>query len=631
MKQKAAVLKQQAVKTNSVNLPKKLNKPAYPNNPTTRSMPASPSLSALGMTIKKPPTSVPNHPGAKVQKLQAIRYPLIHFLAARPASAKLLSQNLSCKQDEILEVLQKVGKEYRLDPSKWDLSDKTFKELDVWAFPYPSQEDRQLAINRAISAFDRMRLSVQEGLWQSLLPKYERGKGKILSHLANLNKGPIQQISTPRIHVQEPSNELSTEKSLVDNESDKDRLAPSDAEPMARSRSHDPIKKKKISEKEAQSKRLLSSGPKKVMPAAKVKLVHPAVKKGGKKPNAPKSSEFVNESDEEDGLANLDTTQTHSTMPKNKSNGAKTPKAASYSSGPSAPKANGTESKTSKPPPSAKSDATISMTKKDNSEAFALSKAELLGKSNINAVNDIGGQSGGGKVLKHERKESTLPPQNAYKIPKTSTPNAVGSTAMQKSLSRQRTTSSPHKPSPLGSSPPTNASDLESTVPSSTSSTPPTMQVQSQNSIPNVLGHQEDGHTHKTSEHILKRKADDLDSDIHTHETPYMNGNTDSQLGNITGGKAKGNDKPAKRRKDSSDESSAGSDSSGSPSAQSLALEQAHQFKRYYARYEIMYREVSESEDVSQEKIETVKRMHNRLVSIKDEISKSLVGAQQGM
>ena len=184
-----------------------------------------------------------------------------------------------------------MGKEFRLIPDKWTLNDKAFKELDVWNFDYPNQDDRQLAINCAISAFDRMRISTKERVWDMLLPKNERGKGKILSNL-DLHKGPIKQSNTPRIQVQHPSNDPNAKDQLAGHESDqKDRLAPNDAEPMARSQSQDQInKKKKLSEKEAQSKRLLKNGPKKVTTAPKVKEHHPAVNNGSKKPNVPKSS-----------------------------------------------------------------------------------------------------------------------------------------------------------------------------------------------------------------------------------------------------------------------------------------------------------------------------------------------------
>jgi RNA polymerase II elongation factor ELL len=75
--------------------------------------------------------------------------------------------------------------------------DKLYKELDVWNFNYKNQEDRQAAIDNAIRAYDRMRLSKDDELWQKLLPEEERGQGKVLSRL-NLNKAPVNT-STPTV------------------------------------------------------------------------------------------------------------------------------------------------------------------------------------------------------------------------------------------------------------------------------------------------------------------------------------------------------------------------------------------------------------------------------------------------
>ena len=580
-------------------------------------MPASPSLGASDTPAPKPSNPAPTLTNGRTQKFQALRTPLIHFLAARPASTKLLAEHLGCKQDEILEILQKVGKNYRLDPSKWDLVDRAFKNLDVWNFNYPSQEDRQLAINRAISAFDRMRLSVQEDLWQSLLPKHERGKGKILSHLANLNKGPIQQSTTPRIHVQEPSIESLKDGGLGGNESDqKDRLAPSDAEPMARSRSHDQIKKKKVSEKEAQSKRLLSNGPKKASPAPKVKEAHPAVKKGGKKPNAPKSSEFVKESDEEDGLEGLTNQQPRSpTLKSNGSNSKEKKATAPPHFAASTPLINETNSNNSKPVIPSKSDSAALTTKATSPKPATPSHPGGSSKYRSAVPGRVDGKATKSKEFKSGKKESTMTKKTPDQKPlPPSSVSPGGSTAMKKTLSRQRTTSSPHKPSPLGSSPPTNASDLENAMPSSTPSTPPT--TRKQNATPNgaAVGHIVNGHARNTSEHSLKRKAGDLDSNIHRHGSPLTNGNVD------------GHTNPTKRRKSSSDGSPATSESSNSPPTRSQALEKAQRFKTFYVSYEAMYRQVSESKDAPQEEIDKVKKMHDRLISLKDEIAKGLVG-----
>ena len=558
--------------------------------------------------------------------MKALRTPLIHFLAARPASITLLVKHLGCKQDELHEVLNKVGKQHRLIPDKWTLNDKAFKELDVWNFDYPNQDDRQLAINCAISAFDRMRISTKEKVWDMLLPKNERGKGKVLSNL-DLHKGPIKHGNTPRIQVQHLSNDSNAKEQLAGHDSDqKDRLAPGDAEPMARSQSQDQIKKKIISEKEAQSKRLLKNGPKKATPAPKLKEDHPAVKKGGKKVNVPKSSEFVNDSDEEDGLEDASTLQVQTTTPKGQIDQTLSFKAAaSPQSIASTPRIDTTKARASKPPAlSSRKFGCTAAGKETNPKPATPSRSDAIAKPRPAAINHAEVSMAKSKDVKSEKtkpKNEVAAPAPPVKVhEKKSLPSASpspaprhrisdssqGSTAMKKTLSRQRTASSPHKPSPLGSSPPTNASDLENGV-SSASSTSLVSHPQKTISKPNGVGPAIQGHVRNTSEHSLKRKADDLDSDIHAHANPPINGNVNG----------------TKRHK-ASTASPATSESSNSSLANSSALKRAQDFKTYYAKYEVLYREVSGSTDASQEKIESVKRMHQRLIELKEEITQGL-------
>ena len=538
---------------------------------------------------------------------------------------------MKCKEEDVEEVLHKIGKPFRLDQSKWDLTDKAFKELDVWDFSYPNQEDRDLAIGRAISAFDRMRLSTQEKLWDMLIPKEERGKGKILSHL-NLHKGPIQPATTPKIQIQQTSNDTKKEDLTPGNENDqKDRLAPGDAEPMARSRSHGPIKKTKISEKEAQSKRLLSKGPKKVTPASKEKETHPAVKKGGpgtaKRVNAPKSSEFVNESDEEDGLEDATTLHTHSLPPKKAEKTSKTPKEPLSAQ----PTGNTTISKGPKHAVLSQPVVSATTIKKTSSRPATPSHVTATPKAKSTVANTVNGKDVRDQGFKNANRNPTVPVKVQGKKPSAPTPSSTsspapkhrlsdssqGSTAMKKTLSRQRTTSSPHKPSPLGSSPPTNASDFDNPEQSSTSSTPLISQMSKANATQNGVSPRVNGHARNASLHSLKRKACDLDSDMHNHGVPMTNGNLNGYTnGKITSGK----------RHKASDITPPTTDSDDEPLARDVALNKAQDFKKYYASYEKQYREVSQIENPPQEKLDELMKMHTRLAELKEQIRKGLVG-----
>lgn len=574
--------KQATAKSNALGLHKK-NSSSRLINATTRSMPASPSIGASRSpaSLGAAPTSVPVVRDEKTQKLQALRTPLIHLLAVRQVSVKFLAQKTCCSQEECKEVLQRVGRESLLDPEKWDLSDKSFKELDVWKFAYPSEVDRQFAIDRAVSAFDRMRVSREEKLWQMLLPKHERGKGKILSKL-NLHAGPI----TPRINVQKTGD--ASQGHETGNDSDrKDRLAPSDAEPMARSKSHDQITKKRVSEKEAQSKRLLSKNPKKAAQAPKPKAAHSAVKKGSKKAAAasssvPKSTEFVRDSDEDEDVKDV-------LPPQSKPAPAAT---TTTTTG---------EAKKAQKPAVSKSSSAPSKPRIPENKASRVQKKPSVPWSKMagnKPLSTSSSSSGSRSRLSDSSHSSSVP--------------------MTKTLSRQRNTSSPHKPSPLGSSPPTNASDFDndnsSHPASSTSSTPLVAQSRRMN---NNTPARVPGTTRPTSQapnynsdSSLKRKANDIDSDIHNHAPPLANGQTNA----------------AKRQKTSilspptSDSSTGGSP----PPIRDSTINLAKRFKVYYVKYETLYQEVTTCEDASQDDIDKLLSMHDHLVTMKDQIAKSV-------
>lgn len=63
----------------------------------------------------------------------------------------------------------------------WQLTDKSFREINPYSFPYSTSAEREQAIEGAIRSFDRLRLTKDDKLWQILLPREERGLGKCLS------------------------------------------------------------------------------------------------------------------------------------------------------------------------------------------------------------------------------------------------------------------------------------------------------------------------------------------------------------------------------------------------------------------------------------------------------------------
>lgn len=628
------------------------NKSGLHRRSVTQSTPTSPSIGAAGMSSAQERIATSNAAGTVAKEdiqgqIDAVRTPLIHLLATRPLSAKYLAQKLNCSRDVVDQVLEKVARPARGDPEKKELNDKAYKELDVWAFNYPDAYDRDNAIQRSIAAFDRMRMSQEDRKWQMLYAKEERNKGNTLSRLNHLAKGAIQQSSTPRIHIQQPEGSAE-DKSLKDSSGESDqkgRLTPKGSEPMARSKSGDQIRRKKVSEKEAQAKRLLSHGPKKVTSEVKEKEAHPAVKKGGsKKGPVPKSEEFVHESDEEDGLADSMAIDAQNSPPTK----ATKPASSSHATATS-PAVKGVSSKVAKKTVPAKTATPKPIKHETNVKVSKPAKPvkpihvvqasfpnlKTATASDVTAKEEEAKKRAEGKS--HHRKIPSSPAATpGAKARLSEAANQQGSTAMQKSLSRNRNGSSPHKPSPLGSSPPTNASEFGShsqnniTPPSSASSSgkkstthPVNGHIRngSTDSYLKTNGHhQHPGHAHNastssSSDGTLKRKANDLDNGIHNHTgSPLSIGPSP----HATGGRVMHN--PSKRRKTSSEEET---DSSTSPlSEHELKLLEAQRFKTLHAKYEKAYREVMESPNASPEQVQVVSKMHVRLDEMKRSIAK---------
>ena len=563
-------------------------------------MSPSPATGASRSPEIAPPTSAPIICDGKTQKLQALRTPLIHLLAVRQVSAKFVSQKTCCSEDECNEVLNKVGQKHNLDKAKWNLTDKSYKNLDVWAFPYPTEIERQVAIDHAVAAFDRMRISREEHVWQMLLPKDERGKGKILSKL-NLHSGPLAKSTTPRINVQATDDSAQGGHETGNDIDKKDRLGPSDAHPMALSKSQDQITKIEVSEMDAQSEGLLKNSKKtaapkpretpstnsthpmarsksqdqikkasereaqsnglsknrKKTPAPKPRETQSAVKRGSKK-STPKSTEFVHESDEDEDMIDVGNKPTPSTSPPNE--GKRTPKVDIRTSSYTPTKPRISESKGAKT--QKKSTAPLHKT--------ARSKPVAPNASIRNKFSDSGQSS----------------------APKTRT--------------------SPHKPSPLGSSPPTNASDLSSTTPLITQS-----RMMSGTNVP-INARTSPQVAPKATESPIKRKADKIEA------------NPSVSLPN-------GQDNPVKRHRapmisppppDNNNSTTTTSKSSSPPSIRSSTIDKAVQFKTYYSKYEKFHHELSERMDRSEADIKKLYKMHNCLAALKDDIWRESRNAQ---
>lgn len=158
----------------------------------------TPPLSASGTPkVGAAPTSAPLTEAAV--RARAMKTPVLHLLAMKSASTENIIEKTHVPKEDLDNILQKIGKQV---DGKWQLSDRAYKDLDVWTFGYTSQEDRQMAVDNAVRAYDRLRIGKDEKIWQTLLPKKDRGKGTVLSklHLGNRGLTP-QYAASPLLHI----------------------------------------------------------------------------------------------------------------------------------------------------------------------------------------------------------------------------------------------------------------------------------------------------------------------------------------------------------------------------------------------------------------------------------------------
>ena len=261
---------------------------------TTRSMPSSPALSGVG-SPSLGPTSVPLSQ-QQAEQAKAVRKPVIHLLAVEPMTEKEVREKIDDEgQEQLMVALLRVS-DLNQTTKKWELRKSFFKELDVWTFEYSTTADRQRAIDNAVKQYDKMRLGVSEPQWDRLLEKSERGTGKCLSKLqAQIAAGPVAR--GPKINVQKADDSGRDTPNGDDDVFMDKKVSKIKGESLSRSVSQPPpTKSKKVSEKESQAKRLLSKNPAKSATKSAPAKKAPPPKTGTKV----LSSEFVNDSDEED-------------------------------------------------------------------------------------------------------------------------------------------------------------------------------------------------------------------------------------------------------------------------------------------------------------------------------------------
>ncbi|KAI0574107.1 hypothetical protein TUN199_08575 [Pyrenophora tritici-repentis] len=168
---------------------------------------------------KRPPTSQPTNSHDNI--VTALRVPIIHLLAREPATEASLAATCRTSLAVIRDVLPKIAKRSTSDVDKWQLTDKSFREVNPYKFPYKSSEERQQAIDGAVKSFDRQRLSKDDKLWQILLPREERGQGKCLSRSTVKAPEAKPKASTPMQKISDltkkkPAAKKAADKAIVE-------------------------------------------------------------------------------------------------------------------------------------------------------------------------------------------------------------------------------------------------------------------------------------------------------------------------------------------------------------------------------------------------------------------------------
>ncbi|EFY87757.1 COM1 regulatory protein [Metarhizium acridum CQMa 102] len=341
------------------------------------------------------------------------RVTLVHELAVMDRTTEYLKNKWTGKEEDFRPTLEKMAD--LNDLKKWTMKKSCWKELDVWKYDYGSQDDRQTAIDNAVRQYDKQRLSSSEVEWQRLLPKEERGKGKCLSRLqANLAKGPAQP--APKIKADGSGSKEDTE--IAENDKPKNG-----GESMSRSNSTSSrTKSNKLSAQEAQTKRLLGSS----KSTAAAPKPSPTKAKPARKTEKRELSAAI--------IENSDSSGDEPPMMKSKPVPAK------------ANKAKDTVIVNTRPSAPAREPVKKPHVKRPREESDSSS-------------------SSGTPLSKRIKPKQPLPAPGSRPLATKNSQQSQARAASSSSRSKNTNNTSPTKSSPLASSPPTNASDLDEEPP----------------------------------------------------------------------------------------------------------------------------------------------------------------------
>lgn len=418
----------------------------------SRSGATSPALSGTGSPSLAPTLSSDERAKREAKEL---RSPIVHELAVKEMSFEELRSRWPGEEKDFKTALDKVA-DFDSNLQKFTMKKMYWKELDVFNYEYDTDEERQKAIDNAIRMYDRMRIGTSEPQWQRLLPKEERGKGKCLSKLqASIAKSTAQAM-TPQIKVHD-AYDSSASKNGDDILSGVDKKNRKGGEPMSRSASQTKQPAKKL------EKKLLSQKKASTPKASPAKAGAKPSKDKGARPLSKefKSKEFISASDESSSEeAPLSTTVARSKAAERERGREKQKLVERVKEERGKDKDASVPSSGLKPKP--KPSAPKEMIKPQ------IAARPVVPKRHREDPDDDSSSGSGTplhKRVNRDTKSAPAPHSNlSYKRPPSDTSSQSSSRSNSygaSSFPNKNKNTSPVKSSPLASSPPTNASDLD--------------------------------------------------------------------------------------------------------------------------------------------------------------------------
>ncbi|KAI0911121.1 hypothetical protein F4823DRAFT_561311 [Ustulina deusta] len=551
---------------------------------TTRSLPTSPALN--GVSSPNPAFSASQQ---IIEKNKGQRSVLVHELAVRDQPFQHLKDVWTGADSDLKSTVEKVA-DFNKITEKWSLKKIYWKELDVWNYDYQSPEDRQSAIDSAVKVYDKQRMMLSDAAWERLLPQEDRGKNIVLSKL---------QATIAKQSTIPPAPKISVQKAEDGNKSDID-LSKAKGEAMSRSNSQ-PVasKSKKMSERDAQTKRLLSNNPKKPAPKKPVSKVKAAEEKGKRF----LSEEFVYDTDtsaEETPLPqSTQNIQNTTTAPKSKL----PPKPAEKP----AEKPVGRVSEKPKELPAPLKPKPKPIVRPPRAPAKALGATNKSPQKRPREDEDSSSSSGAPLSKRIKPKEPPKPitePKAMKHRASDASQNSRGTNStISSSLTMKSKNTSPTKSSPLATSPPTNASDLEERP---SSQRPPNR------------SHQHPSQQHRNGERERERGRDR--GRVHGS----VNGVTTSSATPSAPSTAITSKKRKEREPvDESPDTTPTPPTKKKPRVSTEILAQALRFTKFYEKYEALHYEIAALKTPPDDKLADLVEMRDRLVNMKREIQQA--------